>query len=261
MKKIIPLILLALFAPTFLFAAEVKEIAPKKVYDLLKEGSGLWLIDVRGPHSFDKGHIEGAVNIPQSTLAVKRFPKNKLLILADNSLGQTQARAAVKMLLESGQERVFLLKGGIGGWQREGLPIVSSGDNWELVQVRPGEFQRAVKGQAALQVYDLRDGRELEQGMIDGSVIISGESIENRLQELRRRLQQERKGPAAELKRLPTKVVVFPISADARTLYLKYLWNLPGDIRVLEGGYAAWNAPQGKQSISSGDGCATCPGG
>jgi rhodanese-related sulfurtransferase len=261
MKKLIFLILVALFLPTVVSAAGWKEIVPKRVYDLLKEGSGLWLIDVRGPVSFEKAHIEGSVNIPRNVLATKSFPKNKILVLADNSLGSLQARDAADDLARRGQKRVFVLAGGIRGWQREALPVVGDAGGFELARMMPGELRQAKKAGLKFEVYDLRSQEEAEQGPIADSFVLPGKGLEERLVNLQSSLAKKGQGGlAAKLKMPVPVVVVLPAAAEARQLYQRYLWGLPGEVRVLEGGYAAWKANRGQMSISNVDGCATCPG-
>lgn len=260
--KFLFLVIIVFVLPVSGWAADVKEITPLQVYGLIKEGSGLWFIDVRSEISFRKGHAEGAVNIPLGTLSHKRFPPEKILITVDNSLGQVLSRQAAKILENNGQKRVYILKGGLGGWRRQGLPMVAVGDPWEIVRVFQQELFDAQQQGVELQVYDLRSEDELNQGIITGSVVLSGESLENRLIDLRRQLQQQHNftNLAAKLRWDPVNLVVFPASVSARDFYMEYLWGLPGDLRVLEGGYAAWDAVQRKGVVRTGKGCATCPG-
>lgn len=261
MKKMVLFVCFAFFLPSVVSAAGWKEIAPKQVYGLLKEGSGLWLIDVRAPASFEKEHVEGSVNIPESVLAVKTFPPQKILVLVDSSLGQLQAREAAEALVKRKQKRVFVLSGGLQGWRREGLPVIGAADGWELARLMPGELRRALAAEVAVEVYDLREQDEALRGPVAGSFALPGKSLAEKIDKLRKSLAKKgKKELAARLEEPRPVVVVVPAAADARALYQRYLWNLPGEVRVLEGGHAAWNAQRGRLTISNVEGCPTCPG-
>src|SRR5689334_19737135 len=105
-----------LLLPQFVFAAGWQWIAPQRVHGLVKEGSSLWIVDVRNPAAFEQGHIEGALNIPVDLLKVKNLPKGKLIVLGDDSLGLKNARNAAEILAKKGCDKVFILEGGIPAW-------------------------------------------------------------------------------------------------------------------------------------------------
>ena len=90
-----------LFLMDSAYAAKAKQehISPVRVYDMVSEGSGLWIIDVRSPLKYKEGHIEGAINISKTALLYKRFPKNKVLVLVDTSLGLNDAEEADLVLI------------------------------------------------------------------------------------------------------------------------------------------------------------------
>ncbi|MBE0502179.1 MAG: rhodanese-like domain-containing protein [Desulfuromonadales bacterium] len=262
MKKIFALLFLLLILPLVANAAQVKEISPAQVYALLKEGSGLWLVDVRGPLAFESVHIEGAVNIAPNRLVTKTFPKNKMIILADSSIGETAARKAAETLLKNGQKRVFVLAGGLKGWRGAKLPMVGDNPEWELSRVYPGELAAALESKTALQIFDLRAKETREGRPVENALAIDGKSIDEQLDAVQKRLAISRKaGLAANLKQLPATVVILPIVADAQTLYDRYLRRLPEDVRIIEGGYLVTEKRRGRESVRTGDGCATCPGG
>src|SRR6266568_1333478 len=85
-----------LLVPQFAFAAGWQWIVPQRVHSLVKEGSSLWIVDVRNPGVFEQGHIEGSLNIPADLLKVKNLPKAKLIVLADDSLGLKNARSSAE---------------------------------------------------------------------------------------------------------------------------------------------------------------------
>ena len=83
------------------------------------------VVDVRNPESYAKGHIVNARNIPADNLERDRLSdaaERPVLVVDDN--GFTAGRAAAK-LRSAGLENVFSLRGGLGAWQQESLPLVT----------------------------------------------------------------------------------------------------------------------------------------
>lgn len=99
-------------------------LAPAALTSLVNREDAL-VLDVRAPADFEKGHIPGAKNVALPQLA----PEQKLLASAKArpvvlvcKSGQSTEGAAGK-LRKAGFERVFVLEGGIDGWQQAGLPL------------------------------------------------------------------------------------------------------------------------------------------
>ncbi len=84
------------------------------------------VIDVREKTDYNKGHVVGAINIPYAKLKDRvselNKHKDKPIIIVD-AMGQ-HAGSAGKTLKESGITNVVKLKGGIGSWQADSLPLV-----------------------------------------------------------------------------------------------------------------------------------------
>jgi phage shock protein E len=80
------------------------------------------LIDVRTADEFKGGHIPGSINIAVNDLNAKlnKIPKDKPVIVYCQS-GSRSSQAA-RTLLAAGYTEVYDM-GGIGGWQRQGLPV------------------------------------------------------------------------------------------------------------------------------------------
>lgn len=256
------IILPALFAiltalPGSAFSGGWELISPDRVYTMIKEGSGLWLIDVRGPLSFKEGHIEGSVNIPATTLSVKRFPRKKILVLADDSLGLKNAKDAASTLVKNGHERVFVLEGGIIAWEREGYPFAGVSTKETARKVMARELKWAVENNVPLRILDLRGKDEIKGGSIPGSQAIEGEDMQKKLMKLRNVLAgDEKKGLAGKLEGSKTAVLIFPITVNVKQIFEQSLGDLHGDIRYLEGGYGAWALKRGTKVTGS---CPTCP--
>ena len=49
-------------------------VTPEKLKEMLDQGEKVTIIDVRHTALYAAGHIPGAINIPSSIIAMKRFP-------------------------------------------------------------------------------------------------------------------------------------------------------------------------------------------
>ena len=101
-----------------------KVVRPAEVTALVNRDNAL-VVDLRPIADFDKGHIPGSKNVQMSQFD----PENKRLAAAKAlpvvlvcKTGQSAGEAA-KRLKKAGFERVFVLDGGIGGWQHADLPL------------------------------------------------------------------------------------------------------------------------------------------
>jgi rhodanese-related sulfurtransferase len=84
------------------------------------------ILDVREPDEFIKGHIEGAVSKPLSSLAeqlptLDKYKNATILIACQNG---TRSASAGKILTKAGFEQILVVTGGMQAWQEEyKLPI------------------------------------------------------------------------------------------------------------------------------------------
>ncbi len=82
------------------------------------------VLDVRSNSEFSAGHLPQARNIPVEDLDKRagELPAGKPVII----YCQTSARAgkAAATLRALGREPVYVLDGGLQGWQQSGLPVV-----------------------------------------------------------------------------------------------------------------------------------------
>lgn len=232
----------------------------KRVQTHLNEGSGLWLIDVRSAAEYESRHIEGSVNIPSAVLMHKKFSVKKLLVLVDDSLGQKSARDAAVLLGERGQERVFVLAGGLAAWKSEGLPMV--GDEGAGRGVTAADLKWALGNSVPMNIYDLRSAKARKQGVLRSSEPVDGKTIEERVEKLKKALKRsERKNDlAARMQSTKPVVLVFAAADDAETHTKDILRSAKGDIRYLIGGYEATVSDELRQQMTTGA-CPTCPGG
>ncbi len=84
------------------------------------------VVDVRGQADFNKGHIQGALNIPLSKIkdSVKELEKYKnkpMIMVCANGI---QVASACQTLKKEGFSKLHKLSGGMTSWQGDNLPIV-----------------------------------------------------------------------------------------------------------------------------------------
>lgn len=100
--------------------AGVQFISPDVVADMLvQKDPSLKLIDVRTPEEFDAYHIEGAINIPLSSLLSDEYTdilnqEAYMNVLYSN--GSVYANQAWMITRQLGYENNFVLEGGLNYW-------------------------------------------------------------------------------------------------------------------------------------------------
>lgn len=85
------------------------------------------VIDLRSVDAFSRGHIVSAKNIPSDELDAKMASLESMKsksIIAVCDVGTTSTKA-VNTLRAAGFDSVYGLKGGITGWSKAGLPLVT----------------------------------------------------------------------------------------------------------------------------------------
>ncbi|RUR76254.1 rhodanese-like domain-containing protein [Chlorogloeopsis fritschii PCC 9212] len=82
---------------------------------------GFTILDVRDRHSYNKGHITGAVSLPIKDLAERAkssfHTKRDIFVYGEND---TETAQAVNTLREAGFSHVTELKGGLAAWKSVG---------------------------------------------------------------------------------------------------------------------------------------------
>jgi len=128
------LLVLALLASFFLVvfselrrkAGEVTSVAAGEAVRLINDDAAV--LDLRSAESFARGHIVNARNVPFDELEGRLDKLDKLkskpvIAVCDAGMMSNKALDALK---KAGFDSVYSLKGGMSGWNQEGLPIVSS---------------------------------------------------------------------------------------------------------------------------------------
>jgi rhodanese-related sulfurtransferase len=127
------LLVLALLVVTYLLIQELLDSAFKKFGFLspllavtkMNDGNTV-VIDVREYDEFNKGHIEGAVNLPLSNLkeqssSLNAYQNNPVLVVCQDG---TRSANAGKLITKAGLKDVFVISGGMQAWQEDyKLPI------------------------------------------------------------------------------------------------------------------------------------------
>ena len=91
----------------------------------ISQTSGAYLLDVRGEDEFRAGHIEGAVNIPHTAMAVRvgEVPSDQPVYVFCARGGR--AMHAARVLVQAGHDVHVVSDGGMMQWRELGLPLVS----------------------------------------------------------------------------------------------------------------------------------------
>jgi rhodanese-related sulfurtransferase len=91
-------------------------------------GPDFVLVDVRGPASFSKGHVQGAINIPHGKITESRmaaFPKDTLFVVYCDGPHCNGANKAAVRLARQGRP-VKMMIGGVTGWVDDGFTLVTN---------------------------------------------------------------------------------------------------------------------------------------
>jgi rhodanese-related sulfurtransferase len=98
-------------------------VSPQELIRLMNQGA--LVLDLRPTEQYAAGHISGARQLAADQLAraadtFKRFREKPVVVYCDaGSLGAS----AVKKLAAQGFTKVASLKGGLGAWRAENLPL------------------------------------------------------------------------------------------------------------------------------------------
>ena len=118
MKKKLFLLMLS-FLPIFCFGQKnVNVDEAKKMIDECKQ---LQIVDVRTPHEFASGHIEGAINIDWRDASIsdkiKKLKKKKTVLLYCRS--GRRSLSAMNKMVELGFKDVHNMEGGVLEWGKK----------------------------------------------------------------------------------------------------------------------------------------------
>jgi hydroxyacylglutathione hydrolase len=141
---------------------------------------GALVIDTRSPHQFGEGHVPGAIGVFlhgsafPTRVGFVAPPDSRLLLVVKDERDLIEAPTQLAVV---GFDSVLgYLDGGMEAWREAGLPLQT------LDQVTVDELHAL---RHDLQVLDVRDRNEWDEGHIQGAINIPYYDIELRLQELK----------------------------------------------------------------------------
>ncbi len=100
----------------------IHQLDPDQVHNLIGQSPRPYLLDVRTPDEYKRGHINGAELIPLNELPDKlaRIPKERAIVCVCES--GSRSSVATRLLTAQGYE-ASNMRGGMSLWTRAGLPV------------------------------------------------------------------------------------------------------------------------------------------
>lgn len=180
MMKRLWLATLCLVAGFFLPLCTAWAVTPEELKEMLDQGAKVTIIDVRHTTLYAAGHIPGAINIPSSIIAMKRFPPiGDVVVCGDGIRLDLTQKAADELNTRTGI-RAEILEGGIGAWEALRHPTTHQQGfaKRQLTYLTYEEFEKAVAHNPQIVVVDLRgrslsDKTETSQGTNEASTNLS----------------------------------------------------------------------------------------
>lgn len=116
----------AIVATTVMASLSKVKVIPAQQAVLLINKQDAVVIDVRSADEFRKGHIAGAINVPASQFKandfsqVQKYQQKPVVLVCDT--GMTTASVG-RILTKAEFEQVYSLRGGMGDWNTQNLPV------------------------------------------------------------------------------------------------------------------------------------------
>ncbi len=104
--------------------AEVPEITPVELKQMMDEGRDFRLVDVREPHEYDICRIPGSVLIPLGDVPARMNELDSAQEIVVHCRSGARSARAVEFLRKAGFSRIHNLKGGILAWSDQVDPSV-----------------------------------------------------------------------------------------------------------------------------------------
>lgn len=113
---------------------ELKSIEPEELKELLENGPGAAVLDVRTPAEFEAVHIPGSYNVPLDMLpehahdVTEKLARPIVLVCQSG----TRASQAQQRLIDVQIERGSVLIGGIAAYEKTGGQVVRGSRRWAM---------------------------------------------------------------------------------------------------------------------------------
>jgi rhodanese-related sulfurtransferase len=107
-------------------AAGAFVVAPNDAIRLANGGA--LILDVRDSTAYEAGHIIEARHVPATEIgqraeSFKKYKEKPVLVYCESG---SESAGAARTLRASGFSKVVTLRGGLGGWRQENLPLVKA---------------------------------------------------------------------------------------------------------------------------------------
>lgn len=105
----------------------IADCGPREVFDKLKSGEEIQLVDVREPDEYNAVKVDHSLHVPLSRLqqsALKLSKKKDTYLLCRSG---KRAQSAAQRLQSLGFDRLYIVKGGLDAWVRNDLPTEGTG--------------------------------------------------------------------------------------------------------------------------------------
>jgi rhodanese-related sulfurtransferase len=105
----------------------VPEISVEQLMQAIEDNTSCIILDVRTPGEFERGHIEGSVNIPvdciDSTITSTLSDTSKRMYVY--CLSGSRSAHAVEALISLGYKNIFNVSHGLLAWRAKYYPLVT----------------------------------------------------------------------------------------------------------------------------------------
>lgn len=137
MRKPVPMLLLLLIPVTQVWADMIKApghiegattLTAEKTIELILNDPSLVLIDSRKFEEFEKGHIESAINLPDTDMSAEMLARyaagrDTPILFYCNGPRCLRSTNAITKAISWGYQQLYWFRGGWLEWQQKKLPI------------------------------------------------------------------------------------------------------------------------------------------
>lgn len=107
---------------------KVPEIEAEEVWKRTQKKEKVGIVDVRTPHEYSRGNIEGSINIPVNEIAekIEKVIPNKDKTIYVYCLSGSRSVVAVDTMQKLGYKKVFSMISGLLSWRAKGFSLTQS---------------------------------------------------------------------------------------------------------------------------------------